>query len=84
MDMNLAIKWAAQIVILMVLSGLSTELIDVPIPLSYEALIVLRRVHFVYHGRIIHRDAHDLPLMLMQDRSCALARSRGVVQQRAE
>src|SRR6266576_3946310 len=60
--------------ILMVLSGLSTKLVDVSVPLPYQALVVVRRVHLVDNRRIIDRDADDLLLVSVQDRSRALPR----------
>src|SRR5438046_7784251 len=46
--------------ILMVLSGLSTELVDVSIPLPHQSFVVVRRVDLVNDRRIVHRDAHNI------------------------
>lgn len=46
--------------------------VDVPIPLSYQSLVVIRRVDLINDGWIIDGDAHDVPLMLMQNGPCPL------------
>src|SRR5712691_6432366 len=48
--------------------------VDVPIPLSNQALVILRRVHVIEHGRVVHRDDGEPVLVRLQDGARSVAR----------
>jgi hypothetical protein len=62
----------------MVLSGLS---INVPIPLSYQPLVILGRVYLIDHSRIIDRNRDYVSLMPVQDGARPFARGRGTFEE---
>src|SRR6266705_4769742 len=48
--------------------------VHVPIPLSNQALVILRRVHVIQHGRVVHRDDGEPVLVRLQDGARSVAR----------
>ena len=58
--------------------------VNVPIPLPHQPLIVLRRIHLVDYGRIVHGNGHDFLLMLVQDSPRSLVCGVRALQQLAE
>src|SRR6266581_4793232 len=68
----------------MVLSGLSMNSINVPIPLPHQPFVVLRRVQLVDYGWIVDRHADDVLFVPVQHGPRTLTSGSRALQELAE